>query len=123
MRRGSSTSSHRIGGRQGVARALAVAVVVVAGLTPPAASAAAPAAPRAPLSVLVFHGPAAEQQDPVARATQALKELGQAGGMAVVEATDPAVFTAAELARHRAVVFLSSDGATLSRDQEAALQN
>ncbi len=41
----------------------------------------------------------------------------------VTEATDPAVFTAASLARYRAVVFLSATGAALSRDQETALQN
>jgi glucose/arabinose dehydrogenase/type 1 glutamine amidotransferase len=92
----------------------------------PAMASAAPAPPtRAvePISVLVFHGPVAEQQDPVARATQALKDLGEGNGITVTEATDPAVFTAAGLARYRAVVFLSAAGVTLSRDQESALQN
>ncbi|AGZ41406.1 hypothetical protein AFR_15620 [Actinoplanes friuliensis DSM 7358] len=88
----------------------------------PAIAHAAPAA-AVPMEVLVFHGPAAEQQDPVARATQAVKELGQADGFTVTETTDPATFTPAKLAKYRAVVFLSATGAALSRDQETALQS
>ncbi|WP_041840897.1 ThuA domain-containing protein [Actinoplanes friuliensis] len=101
-------------------RALAAAVLLIAGT--PAIAHAAPAA-AVPMEVLVFHGPAAEQQDPVARATQAVKELGQADGFTVTETTDPATFTPAKLAKYRAVVFLSATGAALSRDQETALQS
>jgi hypothetical protein len=121
-------SSYRIDGHRGVRRALAVTSVVtlVVGLAGATAS-AAPAAPRKaaaePISVLVFHGPVADQQDPVSRATQTLEDLGQANGFTVAEATDPAVFTAAGLARYRAVAFLSATGAALNRDQETALQN
>jgi glucose/arabinose dehydrogenase/PKD repeat protein/type 1 glutamine amidotransferase len=129
MRRGSTPAPYRIGRHRGggARRALAATaiVAVVAGKTPAAASAAS-AAPRKaaePIPVLVFHGPAAEQQDPVVRATRAIEELAQAGGVTVTETTDPTVFTAAELSRYRAVVFLSATGAALSRDQEAALQN
>ncbi|WP_233624935.1 ThuA domain-containing protein [Actinoplanes sp. ATCC 53533] len=75
------------------------------------------------MEVLVFHGPVAEQQDPVARAAQAIKELGQADGITVTATSDPATFTPAKLARYRAVVFLSATGAALSREQEAALQS
>jgi glucose/arabinose dehydrogenase len=110
-------------------RALAMISVIalsigVAGSAASAAPRGAPAAAAAePISVLVFHGPVAEQQDPVTRATQTLKDLGQANGFTVTEATDPAVFTATGLARYRAVAFLSAEGAALSRDQETALQN
>jgi type 1 glutamine amidotransferase len=104
-------------------RALAVAALIVSGS--PAVVRAAPAVPKnaVALEVLVFHGPLAEQQDPVARAAQAIKELGQADGIAVTTTSDPATFTPATLARYRAVVFLSATGAVLSRQQEAALQS
>ncbi|MDP9793400.1 PKD repeat protein/type 1 glutamine amidotransferase [Catenuloplanes nepalensis] len=72
--------------------------------------------------VLVFHGPAAQQEDPVAKATQTIRDVGSEQGVDVTESTDPAVFTKAELAKYRAVVFLSATGAALNRDQESALQ-
>src|SRR5690349_6669600 len=105
-------------------RALAVAAATLMAVGSPAVVRAAPAVPvrAAAVQVLVFHGPAAEQQDPVARAAQAIKELGQADGIAVTETTDPATFTSARLGEYRAVVFLSAAGAALSREQEAALQ-
>ncbi|MET0133333.1 MAG: ThuA domain-containing protein [Kibdelosporangium sp.] len=92
---------------------------------------AAPVAPQqvpavtaaAGVSVLVFHGPVAEQQDPVARATAAIKELGTASGITVTESSDPAAFTAENLAKYRGVVFLSAEGVELNVDQETALQN
>jgi glucose/arabinose dehydrogenase len=106
---------------QGIAAALVVALSVpmapVRAAPAPAAAAAATA-----VSVLVFHGPAAEQQDPVLRAAAEIAEVGQENGVAVTASSDPAVFTADGLARYRAVVFLSATGALLSRDQEAALQ-
>ena len=73
-------------------------------------------------NVLVFHGPAAEQDDPVAQATAAIEELGAANGFEVDASSDPAVFTAENLANYRSVVFLAAEGATLSEEQEAALQ-
>jgi PKD repeat protein/glucose/arabinose dehydrogenase/type 1 glutamine amidotransferase len=88
-----------------------------------AAVPAAAAAQAAPLALLVFHGPAADQQDPVARATATIKELADDNDVSVTESSDPAVFTAANLANYRAVVFLSATGALLNADQETALQN
>ncbi|HWM04845.1 MAG TPA: ThuA domain-containing protein [Actinophytocola sp.] len=84
---------------------------------------AAPAVRAAAVPVLVFHGPAADQADPVVRAADAIAGLGQQNGMAVQIATDPAAFTPENLARYRAVVFLSAEGVALSSAQETALQN
>jgi PKD repeat protein len=98
----------------------AITPVSAAPVTAPQASAAAATS----VSVLVFHGAAADQQDPVIRATAAIKELGQANGITVTEATDQAAtFTAANLGKYRGVVFLSAAGVTLTRDQETLLQN
>lgn len=79
-------------------------------------------APKASVDVLVFHGPATEQGDPVKKATAAIEELGKKNGFAVDESTDPGAFTTENLERYRAVVFLSADGAALNRAQETALQ-
>ncbi|MEV8507167.1 ThuA domain-containing protein [Actinoplanes sp. NPDC051475] len=103
--------------RSGLAAAAAIALLV----SPVPMAAPAVAAPE-PLRVLVFHGPAADQQDPVERAARTMEELGSADDVAVTASSDPAVFSAAGLAGYRAVVFLSATGAALSRDQETALQ-
>ncbi|MEH1167789.1 ThuA domain-containing protein [Micromonospora sp. CPCC 205539] len=114
-----------------IRRALA-AVAAITMLVPAPAAAAAPAAPQTQktaaaqaqrTAVLVFHGPVAEQQDPVARAAAAIKDLGADNDIDVTVTTDPAVFTAAGLSAYRSVVFLSADGAALDREQEAALQS
>ncbi|MFC3505514.1 ThuA domain-containing protein [Micromonospora krabiensis] len=114
-----------------VRRTLAT-MAAIATLLPASAAvaAAAPkAAPRAAaaaedqVKVLVFHGPAAEQDDPVIRATAEIKNLAAGHDIQVTEATDPAVFTTTGLAAYRSVVFLSAAGAPLNREQETALQS
>ncbi|MCT2584314.1 ThuA domain-containing protein [Actinophytocola sp. S1-96] len=77
----------------------------------------------APVNVLVFHGPAADQKDPVVRATDAIAGLAQRNGMNVAVSSDPAVFSAENLARFRGVVMLSAEGLSLTGAQETALQN
>ncbi|MEU9888777.1 ThuA domain-containing protein [Sphaerisporangium sp. NPDC051011] len=76
----------------------------------------------ASVKVLVFHGPAAQQDDPVQKATTAVKELGRKNGFSVDVSENPAVFTADNLERYRGVVFLSAKGATLNDGQEAAFR-
>jgi type 1 glutamine amidotransferase/PKD repeat protein len=72
--------------------------------------------------VLVFHGPAAKQDDPVTKAAAAVEKLGADNGFAVDESEDPSVFTAENLANYRGVVFLSANGVTLNSDEEAAFR-
>src|SRR5687767_1111056 len=116
----SPTGRHRSVLRR--ALAATTAAVLVLGIAPVTGAAPASAAAAAPISVLVFHGAAAAQQDPVARAAQTIKDLGAADDVAVTTSTDPAVFSAAGLAPYRAVVFLSADGVVLNAQQESALQ-
>ncbi|MDU0288389.1 ThuA domain-containing protein [Saccharothrix longispora] len=129
MGRGFSPGRRRGGRRRGGARALvaatAAAALVGGLLAPTPATAQAPQAPAATAtgtSVLVFHGPADGQEDPVARAAAVFREIGAANGITVETSSDPAVFTADELAGHRGVVFLSAAGVALGREQESALQ-
>ncbi|MFI6265605.1 ThuA domain-containing protein [Micromonospora sp. NPDC051006] len=104
--------------------ALAAGTVLALGTlaVPASAAAPAPAVDAAPVRVLVFHGLAAEQDDPVDGAATAIKKLGRQHGFTVDVSADPAVFTFANLARYRGVVFLSADGVTLNDTQEAAFQ-
>ncbi|WP_306211100.1 ThuA domain-containing protein [Actinoplanes sp. RD1] len=96
---------------------LATLALVIGVLQAPAAAADPPAG-----EILVFHGPAAQQQDPVARAAETITSLAAAQDVAVDTTSDPAVFTPDGLAKYRAVVFLSATGAALTGAQEGALQ-
>ncbi|NRN65480.1 Cytochrome C [Kibdelosporangium sp. 4NS15] len=97
-------------------------LTTAAAAPPPQAPATTAASLAAGIKVLVFHGPLADQQDPVAKAAETFKEIGAANGIAVDTTSDPAAFTAQNLAAYRGVVFLSAEKAALSRDQEAVLQ-
>jgi glucose/arabinose dehydrogenase/type 1 glutamine amidotransferase len=74
------------------------------------------------VKVLVFHGPAAKQDDPVKRAADTVRRLGEKNGFSVDEFEDPGVFTYDNLANYRGVVFLSANGVTLTPDEEAAFR-
>lgn len=120
------TNGRRVGGRRGGVL-VSCAVLVLGLLSMPAGAAPAPTAPAAPQSqnpvkILVFHGAAAEQEDPVSQATEAIEALGRKHDFAVDESTDPAVFTPRNLAAYRGVVFLSAKGVDLSNAQSNAFQ-
>ncbi|AYY15444.1 DUF1080 domain-containing protein [Actinobacteria bacterium YIM 96077] len=85
-------------------------------------AAAAPAASDS-VNVLVFHGAADEQEDPVAEATQAIEELGEQHDFTVEASSDPEVFSRQNLSEYRGVVFLSAEGTELTGAQEDALQS
>ncbi|MFU8854942.1 ThuA domain-containing protein [Micromonospora sp. SL1-18] len=87
-----------------------------------APAAAAPAEAAAAVKVLVFHGAVDKQDDPVAQATATIRKMGAQQGFTVDDSADPGVFTLGNLARYRAVVFLSANGVTLNDTQEAAFQ-
>lgn len=54
---------------------------------------------KADVRVLVFHGPAPAQDDPVLAASKAIENLGKKNHFAVDEADTPSVFTVENLAR------------------------
>ncbi|NEC49694.1 DUF1080 domain-containing protein [Actinospica acidiphila] len=91
-----------------------------------AAPAAAPhtAAPAADptYGILVFSRTAGFRHDSVDEGVTALRELGAAHDFTVTATEDPAAFTTDNLARYRAVVFLSTTGDVLGPAQEAALE-
>ncbi|WP_410811282.1 ThuA domain-containing protein [Micromonospora sp. 067-2] len=117
---------HRRRGLLRRAVALAGVAALALGLQPlpGQAAQAAPAAPAAAAAVrvLVFHGAAGKQDDPVAQAAESIKKLGRQNAFTVDTSADPGVFTFDNLARYRGVVFLSANGVTLNDAQEAAFQ-
>jgi hypothetical protein len=115
---------------------LLTALLAVSGVTAVPASAAAAAAPSPtapvvpaapapagaslPVKVLVFHGATDPATDKAAVA--AIERLGRTHDFGVDETADAAAFTPANLAKYRAMVFLSTTGDVLNADQEAAFK-
>ncbi len=82
---------------------------------------AAPAAAQEPVRVLVYHETSGEPHESVDAAVEAIEEIG--GDDFAVDATDDSgEFTAANLARYRAVVFLSTNGDVLTAAEEEAFR-
>lgn len=106
-----------------IRRSTATLLALALTLTPATrADAAAQPQQATGTGVLVFHGAAAEQEDPVTEAAATVQELGRGLGVPVTASSDPAVFSVTSLARYRAVVFLSARGTALNATQEGALQ-
>ena len=72
--------------------------------------------------VLLFSRTAGFRHDSIPAATEALRGIADAAGLELVATEDPDAFTAPELARCRAVVFLSTTGSVLTDDGRRALQ-
>ncbi len=138
MRNDSHTVPYRGRGRKNawsvlVSLLFAVALAIPALASPPAersASAAQPATQSpaeaqqaaAEPAVLVFRGPVSRQEDPVEKATQTIRELGDQHGFTVEESVNPEIFASGTVERFRAVVFLSNEGSELNDAQAAGLQ-
>ena len=84
-----------------------------------AAPAAALAAPAEKYRVFVFTNGAPAFAE---KGVKAIKDLGKANGFGVQSNGDPGLFTEADLARFRAVVFLDTTGSPLNAAQEAAFE-
>ena len=86
-----------------------------------ALSTAASAAPAEKYRIFVFTSGAPNFAK--VAAVQAIRDLGMANGFGVQSNGDPASFTAENLARFRAVVFLDTTGSPLNAAQEAAFED
>lgn len=73
--------------------------------------------------VLVFSKTLGYRHASITNGLAAIRELGSQHGFAVEATEDSSVFTATNLARFQAVVFLSATGDILNPEQEAALRN
>ncbi|GGM50325.1 hypothetical protein GCM10011608_39060 [Micromonospora sonchi] len=88
-----------------------------------ASQAAAPkAAADQPFSVLVFSKTAGFRHDSIPTGVAAIQQLGAAHGFTVDTTEDGAAFTDSNLARYRAVIWLSTTGDVLNNEQQAAFE-
>jgi uncharacterized protein len=92
-------------------------VVAALGLT------AAPAQAAPDFTVLVFSKTAGFRHDSIAVGTQAIRDLGTANNFAVEATEDANQFTATNLARFKAVIWLSTTGDVLNATQQTAFEN
>ena len=97
-----------------------VVAVAAAAVLLPAASAAPDATPRP--RVLVFTKTAGFRHDSIPAGIRAIRELAGARGIRVDATEKGAAFTARNLRRYRAVVFMSTTGDVLTPAQQRAFQ-
>ncbi|NES29177.1 DUF1080 domain-containing protein [Micromonospora terminaliae] len=97
----------------------ATAVLATLACTTPATPAAAA---DAPYDVLVFSKTAGFRHDAIPAGIQAVRDLGAANNFTVTATEDAAQFTAANLARYEAVVFLNTTGDVLNATQQTAFE-
>ncbi|MEV7629938.1 ThuA domain-containing protein [Actinoplanes sp. NPDC089786] len=98
-----------------------LATVLIGGPGVRPAAAQAPAAAD-PYSVLVFSKTAAFRHDAIPAGIAAIRQLGAANGFTVDATEDGAAFTDANLAKYRAVIWLSTTGDVLDAGQQAAFE-
>ncbi|HWO67756.1 MAG TPA: ThuA domain-containing protein [Umezawaea sp.] len=99
----------------GVAAAALVAAAVGAAPTAEAAD--------APYDVLVFSKTAGFRHAAIPNGIQLIRDLGAANSFTVTATEDSAQFTAANLARYEAVVFLNTTGDVLDATQQSAFES
>ncbi|MEU4551215.1 ThuA domain-containing protein [Micromonospora violae] len=95
----------------------AQAAAPVSQVAPKAAQAAAD-----PFSVLVFSKTAGFRHDSIPTGIAAIQQLGAANGFTVDNSEDGAAFNDANLAKYKAVIWLSTTGDVLNADQQAAFE-
>ncbi|MEU4409819.1 ThuA domain-containing protein [Streptosporangium sp. NPDC023963] len=110
------TAGRRVA-RSGLAASVA-AMVGAAMFVPTAAQAADPA-----YQVLVFSKTAGFRHDSIPAGLQAIRDLGSANNFTVTATEDAGAFTASNLARFKAVVFLSTTGDVLNGTQQTAFES
>lgn len=98
----------------------AAAALLLGCVSGPAASKGADGPDRG--RVLVFSKTAGFRHDSIPEGIAAVRELGTTGGFAVDATEDAGAFTARNLARYDAVVFLSTTGDVLDTTQQAAFE-
>src|SRR3954466_6328811 len=96
---------------------VAAAALVAVGTAPTAMAA------DEPYDVLVFSKTAAFRHDAIPIGIQTIRDLGAANGFTVTATEDSTQFTAANLARYEAVVFLNTTGDVLDAGQQSAFES
>lgn len=108
-----------------IAIASGTAALLIGCVSGPAASEPEPAGPKgskAGEKVLVFSKTAGFRHDSIPDGIAAIKELGAANGFTVDATEDAKAFTAKNLAKYDAVIWLSTTGDVLDGKQQAAFE-
>ncbi|MFK4068308.1 ThuA domain-containing protein [Streptomyces sp. NPDC029674] len=100
--------------------ATAAAALLIGCVSGPAAS--KPGPDRAGERVLVFSKTAGFRHDSIPTGIATVKELGAANGFAVDATEDAASFTAANLAKYGAVIWMSTTGDVLNTEQQGVFE-
>ncbi len=74
-------------------------------------------------SVLVFSKTAGFRHTSIPNGIAAIQKLGEKNGFSVTATEDSSLFTAANLAKYKAVIFLNTTGDILDADQKAAFES
>lgn len=82
-----------------------------------------PAAPAEEPRILVFSKTAGFRHDSIPAAIAAFRAMGEANGFAVDATEDATIFTPADLARYRTVVFVLTTGDVLDNVQQSAFES
>lgn len=102
--------------------ATAAAALLIGCASGPAASRPGPDRGKEGERVLVFSKTAGFRHDSISTGVATVKELGAANGFAVDATEDASAFTAKNLARYDAVVWLSTTGDVLNAAQQSAFE-
>jgi type 1 glutamine amidotransferase len=86
-------------------------------------AAAQPVNAAAPFDVLVFSKTAGFRHDSIPTGIQAIRDLGAANDFTITATENAEAFTADNLARYEAVVFLNTTGNVLDSSQQAAFES
>ncbi|PWK43496.1 type 1 glutamine amidotransferase [Actinoplanes xinjiangensis] len=113
--RGTPTVRHLMRRVLGVTAAVLLAVAGTGGTPANAAD--------TPYDVLVFSKTAGFRHDAIPAGIQLIRDLGAANSFTVTATEDATQFTAANLARFEAVVFLNTTGDVLNATQQTAFEN
>ena len=124
--RGNSPSKKQLkppGVRRGLRAASRFAVGALALLTGLGVAAAEPVSAQQDTTVLVFSKTAGFRHDSIPAGIAAIQALGEQNGFHVEATEDAGAFTADNLSRFSAVVWLSTTGDVLNADQQTAFEN
>jgi cytochrome c len=100
-----------------------VAAAALPGIGPAAAAVPDSAPAATSYQVLVFTKTAGDRRPSIRDGVATIRELARDNGFQVTVTQDSAAFTPANLARHRAVVFLNTTGDVLNAAQESAFES
>ncbi|WP_184808140.1 ThuA domain-containing protein [Actinophytocola algeriensis] len=110
-------------GLRGASRFAVAGLALLTGIGVASAQPVSASSAQADATILVFSKTAGFRHDSIPAGIAAIQTLGEQNGFAVEATEDAAAFTAGNLSRFAAVVFLSTTGDVLNAEQQTAFEN